>query len=148
MTVEHRTGDLFLQGLNALGHGVNCQGYMGAGIARKFRYRWPDMYTQYQQRCQARLLRPGGLFTWVSPRGFVVYNLASQLEPGPCATLPAIRSSMAAAIAHAETNDVDAFGIPRLGAGLGGLDWHEVEPVIHEVADASSVTVVVVTLPS
>ena len=38
---------------------INCHGAMGAGIAREFRDRMPEMFAHYQEMCKAYLIAPG-----------------------------------------------------------------------------------------
>jgi O-acetyl-ADP-ribose deacetylase (regulator of RNase III) len=40
------------------------------------------------------------------------------------------------------------LGIPRIGAGLGGLEWTDVAEVLTRAADESAVELVVVTFPA
>ena len=49
------SGDLFdnAHGVRAFAHGCNCQGSMGAGVAKTFRARYPEMYEEYRRRCKA-----------------------------------------------------------------------------------------------
>lgn len=149
MTVRYITGDLFAAlGHAALGHGVNCRGYMGAGIAPQFRRRWPAMFHAYQRECASGRLTLGGMMPWRDPQtGQVIYNLATQERPGPYATLAAIESALTLTVQHAYWNEVGRVAIPRLGAGLGGLKWREVREVVEKVAGPSPVEVTVVTLP-
>jgi O-acetyl-ADP-ribose deacetylase (regulator of RNase III) len=58
------TGDLFNLGLPAVGHGCNCAGAMGAGIAVEFKRWFPAMYQQYRRRCQQGGLQLGDVFVW------------------------------------------------------------------------------------
>ena len=53
MSIVFVTGDLFVNRFQAqaLSHGCNCQGSMGAGIATGFRDRYPQMYAEYRIRC-------------------------------------------------------------------------------------------------
>lgn len=147
--VEHRTGDLFGQpDLPALAQGVNCLGRMGAGIAVVFRRTWTDMFMDYSRACETGALRVGGLHVWRDPvTGTWIYNLASQHYTGRDARLDAIESSLTAAVAHAEANEVTAIGFPRIGAGIGGLDWGDVLEVFEKVAVTTTVRLVVVSLP-
>lgn len=146
--IEYRTGNLFASGLPAIGHGVNCRGVMGAGIAGQFRRRWPAMYTAYRAECRAGRLQLGGLHVWrCRGSGMWVYNLATQDRPGPHATLHAVEASLTAAVEHAAQHGIPHIGIPRIGAGIGGLHWPDVAAVIRGVAETSQVAIVVVTLP-
>ena len=140
------TGDLFRLGLPAIGHGCNCAGAMGAGIAREFKRRLPRMYREYWRRCQAGRFRLGDVFVWAAD-GLVVYNLATQPLPRPPASLDAIDTSVRAALGDAHQRGLTRLGVPRLGAGLGGLPWSDVRAVLDAAAVAAPVDLVVVSLP-
>lgn len=144
MTVRHEHGDLFRSGLPALAHGCNTQGAMGAGIAKEFRRRWPEMYEAYRERCRAGEFRLGGVFVWGTDP--VIFNLATQPRPGPSATLDAIASAVQAMLDSAADLGIAKIGLPRLGAGLGGLDWSKVADCLDRVAGQSDIELIVYTL--
>src|SRR5437879_13728035 len=52
-------GDLFESSAQTLVNTVNCVGVMGKGVALEFKERFPDMYTDYVRRCEAREVRLG-----------------------------------------------------------------------------------------
>ncbi len=56
MPIRYVAGDLFANDYQAqaLAHGCNCQGSMGAGIAVGFREHYPAMYEEYHRRCKAK----------------------------------------------------------------------------------------------
>lgn len=148
MPAEYRTGDLFAQpDIQAFGHGVNCQGVMGAGIAPLFRKRSEAMYLAYRSACHNGELILGGFVPWLNPDGTVFYNMATQDKPGRNARLGAVESALDGALAHAETHGIKALGIPRIGTGIGGLRWQNVRTVIEKVAAKTPVQVIVVSLP-
>ena len=144
MAIEFRTGDLFALGFPALAHGVNCQGQLG-GLALHFAHRWPDMADAYVDECSGGRLTLGGMFVWTAADGTVIYNLATQLYGGPNAELGAIESSLRSAVEHAEDHEITSIGLPRIGAGIGGLEWEDVQAVITSVAAATDVRLVVVS---
>jgi len=140
------TGDLFELDLPAIGHGCNCAGAMGAGIAGEFKRRFPRMYREYWRRCQVGRFPLGDVFVWPDDR-VVVYNLATQPLPRPPAVLDAIDTSVRAALDDARRRGLSRLGLPRIGAGLGGLAWPDVAAVLAAAAEASPVELVVVSLP-
>jgi O-acetyl-ADP-ribose deacetylase (regulator of RNase III) len=142
------TGDLFDLGLPAVGHGCNCVGAMGAGIAVEFRRRFPAMYEEYRRRCRQGGLRLGEVFVWDREPDIVVYNLATQPVPRPSATLTAIETAVRAALADAETRGLARLGVPRIGAGLGGLAWTDVAEVLRRAGEDSTVELIAVSLPA
>ncbi len=119
---------------------------MAGGIAVQFRERWPDMYEEYRRRCHAGEFRLGNFFRW-DPDGVAVYNLGTQKRGGADARLDAVIQSAEAALADAAELGLPALGVPRLGAGIGGLDWPAVRAALREAGEASPVELTVVRLP-
>ena len=141
MTVRYVRGDLFYSRAQTLAHGVNCRGRMGAGIALEFRRRYPVMFKEYQQRCKDGRLRPGEYFLWRSAEDWIL-NLATQDTLGG-ATLDIVRRALEALAAHYEAEGITSVAMPRIGAGLGGLEWHEVKALINDVLSDLPLDVVV-----
>lgn len=135
-------GDLLDQ--PAFGHGCNIAGSMGGGVARQVRDRYPDLHDEYLDRCREGRFPLGSAWAWTSESGQVVYNLATQVHPGPDARLETVRSSVTDLLREAAQRGVDEVGLPRLGAGIGGLEWHDVLAVLEELDAASPVGLVVV----
>jgi len=122
-----KTGDLFSTDAPFIAHGVNCRGVMGSGIAVQFRQRYPEMYEQYRLQCQRGVFWPGEVFVWAAPE-VTVLNISSQFEPGPNATLDYLRKGLFRALL---TADRQVLALPRIGCGIGGLDWDsQVKPAI------------------
>ena len=133
-----RQGDLFFSRAQAVAHGVNIKGFMGAGVAKEFRIRYPVMYSEYKALCVSDGLPAGGVFPWRDAEsGRWVYNIASQDEPGPHARLEWVESGVREMIAHATDMGVGTIAMPRIGCGIGGLRWSDVERVVSQVAAES-----------
>lgn len=147
MPIEYRTGDLFAQpDLDALAHGCNCVGAMGAGIAVQFRKRWPEMYAQYVKLCAEGGFRLGDVFMWQPPdRSITVFNLATQSHWKLPADLMAVQDSLREAVSCMKPGE--RLGIPWIGSGLGGLAQADVRRVFEDIARTTPVIMVVVELP-
>ena len=100
MSYTQTTGDLLTLGLPAIGHGCNTRGSMAGGIARQVESRWPTVYAEYDAACRAGTFRLGS-FQCVDVGGMVVYNLATQVDPGRDARIDAISSAVRGALHHA-----------------------------------------------
>lgn len=152
MPIEHRRGDLFLsKDLDAISHAVNTLGVFGKGVALAFKANFPLMYSQYNLVCRNNSDKDllGTVFVWQTESDLVVYNLFTQGSANhwiQLATLDMIRSSVEKMIEHAIQNGIKRIGMPKIGAGLGGLDWQDVEKIITELSDNKPVTLVVHTL--
>lgn len=135
-------GDLFTLDIDALAHGVNCMGVMGAGIAVEFKQRWPVMFHRYRTACLNGTLRPGTCLPCAETSPRWIYCLATQPRPGPCAMLPAIEGAVSGMVRHARAANVRRIGMPYIGCGFGGLRWDEVRPIVERASEGIEIVVV------
>jgi O-acetyl-ADP-ribose deacetylase (regulator of RNase III) len=148
MPIEHRTGDLFEQpDLRALAHGCNCAGAMGAGIAVQFKKRWPAMYEEYRQRCSDGRFCPGDVFAWAAD-DTMIFNLGTEKHWRTGATIDFIERSARNLVTACAERGITAVGMPRIGAGYGGLAWPDVEAALLRAGGSSPLRMVVVSLPA
>lgn len=133
--VIYRTGDMLTSTMPAIGHGVNVYGVMGSGIAAVIKKVCPDIFDEYQKACHTNLLQPGGMLPIYSHQNQRwVLNLASQDKPGRNARIDWLGHSVIAAYEFANKQGLKGFALPRIGAGIGGLKWEEVNAVINLIA--------------
>ena len=147
-----KTGSIWSSYAGGIGHGVNTHGVMGSGIAVQFKERFPDMYQQYRRMCLDDILEPGMIFPYLAGqssggREMYVYNIASQDAPGPNAKYKWLLMGVCRALEHAEEVGIATIALPRIGAGVGGLDWRRVEERLVIAADSFDVSIEVWSLP-
>ncbi len=152
MSVVYQTGDLFTTEMPAIGHGVNTKGLMGAGIAVLIRKNFPDVYEQYKEICNKNELAAGDLLPIFSIentlRPIWVLNLASQDEPGANASLQLLESSLIQSFDFCADSGLEGFALPRIGAGIGGLEWEDVKTTVEKISeDYPEVTLEMWSLP-
>ena len=138
MAIKYLSGDLFENrfGAEAFAHGCNLQGSMGAGIAKGFKERYPEMYDEYRRRCRAepRQLNLGDSFFWRGIDQPSVFNLGTQERYWRCrASYEAIERALKNMRGQAEDMDIRTIAIPRIGTGYGGLSWKKVRAIIEGV---------------
>ena len=136
-------GDLFADPtISAYAHGCNCAGAMGAGIAVAFKERWPRMFEEYRGRCADGRFGLGDVFVW-SEDDRTVYNLGTQEHWRKKAQLAALTRSLAKMVSLAKAAGIARIGLPRIAAGLGGLDWPKVKAALETAGAEPEVTLVV-----
>lgn len=138
-----RKGDVFTTSLDAIGHGVNCLGYMGAGIALPIRKKYPDNFESYHAQCLMKGLRPGGVHIYPAnergresayfPNMRILVNMASQDKPGADASYEWLFQSGMAAASQLQEIGLRSVAIPQIGCGIGGLEWDKAEKVLEAV---------------
>jgi O-acetyl-ADP-ribose deacetylase (regulator of RNase III) len=148
MPIRWVAGDLFanVYKAQAFAHGCNCQGSMGAGIARGFRDRYPSMYEEYRSRCKAqpRQFNLGDVWLWKDERRPWVFNLGTQEGYWHArASYDAIEEALTRMRALAEAEGVQRIAMPRIGVGHGGLSWKKVRLIIERVFEDWSFMLIV-----
>lgn len=137
MPLEFVTGDLFAsRPIRAYAHGCNCAGSMGKGIAVEFRNHWPEMFLEYKRLCAESQFNLGDVFKW-KDRECTVFNLGTQKTWRTKAQLWAVEKSLSSMERMATEAGLKLVGLPRVGAGLGGLSWERVKQVMNDVLSDS-----------
>ena len=132
-----------------IAHGVNCADAMGSGVARAIYMKWPTVKAMYHKHGSMQL--GDAQFVDVE-HGLLVANCFTQKTYGrdpdfQYASPQAISEALKAVAAKAIEFGVDEVHIPRIGCGLGGLDWErDVVPVLMEIEEDALLNFVVCDL--
>ena len=129
------TGNLIVAETEALVNTVNCEGFMGKGIALQFKQAFPDNYKAYKKVCDRGELRPGHMFIFdtgsmVFPK--YIINFPTKDKWRAPSKMEYIKDGLAELISEIRRLEIKSVAVPPLGAGLGGLDWKKVKPLIEE----------------
>lgn len=123
----------------AIAHQANCQNTMKSGVAKALVERWPAIAEADQATIKGDPDKLGTLsFTPVycnDSEVRPVFNLYGQYtygrEKGVVYTdLKALGSSLAQMKLFLDSLGIKRVGLPKLGAGLGGAKWEDVESAI------------------
>lgn len=116
-----------------IAHGCNVRGVMGAGIAAQVARRWPFVLKYYEDTCRVGTFLPGAVQP-VDPGDPLgpeyVVNMATQINPGPDARLHLIALAFGNLAEWMAYNGHHRVAIPKIGCGIGGLAWDDVERTI------------------
>lgn len=136
-------GDIFsTPGINAVAHGCNCVGVMGAGIAAQVSKRYPALYREYARRCSAGKFNLGDVYTWEG-KDITIFNLGTQFQPGPKAVLSAVRYTVTEVCQLAPALGITQVAMPLIGAGIGGLAPKDVQEALLDIGGKRNVTLLV-----
>ena len=125
-------GDMFNTPADILINTVNCVGVMGAGIALKFKQRYPRMFDEYRRKCAAGEIRPGELHIWQSLNGERIVNFPTKRDWRDNSRYEDVEAGLLALKRFLAGQGPVRVVIPALGCGNGGLDWSIVSAMISE----------------
>lgn len=108
---------------------VNCEGVMGKGLALEFKNKFPKNYKYYREVCLAKNLQPGQILTNIELKKHI-YNFATKDSWKQKSQLNWIDTGMGILIDMIALDSINSIAIPKLGCGLGGLNWEDVEPIV------------------
>ncbi len=136
MPVRVLVGDLLQSNVAIIGHQVNTQGAMGAGIALSIKTKYPEVYPPYREFCRTRSHPLGGCQIVPTQDGRYVANLFGQerfgrgtVQTNYVALGRALRVLKSFAQAHQLS-----VGLPYgIGCDRGGGKWPVVLALITEV---------------
>lgn len=132
--IHNASGNLLQMDVEALVNTVNCDGFMGKGIALQFKQAWPENFDAYAKACRAKEVRPGQMFVWesgrmVNPR--YIINFPTKRHWREKSRLEDIQNGLHALAADVRRLGIRSIAVPPLGCGNGGLDWQDVRPLIE-----------------
>ena len=149
--IRNATVNLLQADVEALVNTVNCDGFMGKGIALQFKQAWSENFDVYAKACRAKEVCPGQMFIWetgrmVNPR--YILNFPTKRHWKEKTLIEDIRSGLRALVADVQRLGISSIAIPPLGCGNGGLDWRDVRPLIESAFAELSNTQVQLFSPS
>lgn len=129
--IYYTKGNLFESQADCLINTVNCEGFMGKGIAYQFKMKFPENNKAYVKACKSGELRIGTIHVF-KENGVTIVNFPTKDKWREDSKLEYIKVGMCALVKALPTLRVKRIAIPPLGCGNGGLLWNDVKEIIEE----------------
>lgn len=127
--VRIMTGDLLKSRQQTLVNTVNTVGVMGKGIALAFKKRYPDMFSDYVQRCDRGDVVLGRPYVF-EESDHLVLNFPTKGHWRAVSKLSDIVAGLEHLERHYKEWGVTSIAVPPLGCGNGQLEWEVVGPTL------------------
>ena len=108
---------------------MNCFGVMGAGLAKEFAFRYPGMFKDYAKACKDTKLYVGTIHKYVNGSSCIV-NFPTKGHWSRPSSYQNIEIGMRVMVKYLLKQPLRTVAIPRLGCGLGGLQWGTVKQIV------------------
>src|SRR5437588_2100006 len=127
--IRYQKGDIFDSEAQVIVNTVNCEGYMGRGLALAFKQKYPAMFLTYQKECKSGKLRIGRPTLYQLSTPWILnfptkdrWRLPSKLEY--------IQKSLEFLLTFYKQANIHSIAFPKLGTQNGKLSWDEVGPLM------------------
>ena len=127
---------------DVIGHGCNCFGNMGAGIAKTIKEEFPEAYTADKFGSRRGDHKKLGTFTKYDYPDLTILNLYTQFAYGTQKVevrSDAVRKCMKEIKKNYSRKKI---GLPMIGCGLAGGDWNIISRIIEDELGDEDVTIV------
>lgn len=141
--IKYFGGTVFNSGAKAIVNTVNTVGVMGAGIALEFKLRYPDMYLNYVNKCEEKLLKVGIVDYYQDKSGIIIINFPTKVHFKYPSKLIWIERGLQNFIETYKEYNIKSIAFPKLGASRGGLEWYMVKDVMEKYLSNLDIEIVI-----
>jgi len=127
--LNYQKGDIFDSNAHVITNPVNCEGFMGKGLALAFKQKYPAMFLAYQQDCKARRLRIGRPTLYKESTPWVL-NFPTKDTWRANSKLEYIEQGLQYFVANYKRVGIESIAFPKLGTLNGKLSWDSVGPLM------------------
>lgn len=133
--IYSKNDDLFDSPADCLVNTVNCEGFMGKGIAYQFKLKYPENNKYYEKLCKLNQFHIGDIL-FFEENGKIIANFPTKDKWREKSDYSYIEKGLETFRKELKTRDIKSVGMPPLGCGNGGLNWIKVKTLIEkELAD-------------
>lgn len=127
-----RQGDMMGSTMQTLINTINCVGVMGKGIALLFKEAYPEMFKDYQIRCQSKLVKIGQPYLFRISDARWILNFPTKDHWRNNSNVEYIEEGLRYLADHYREWGITSLAVPPLGCGNGGLSWEtQVQPLVQ-----------------
>jgi O-acetyl-ADP-ribose deacetylase (regulator of RNase III) len=116
---------------------INLFGAMGKGLALEFRFRVPEMYYEYKEKCQNKELEIGRYWIYDKQNrlGKKILNFPTKNHYSHPSKIEYVMKGLEYFVENYEADGIKSVAFPLLGARNGKLDFRDVFEVLREYLD-------------
>ena len=118
-------GDIFSSECEYLVNPVNTMGVMGKGLALSFKNKFPNNFEKYKKYCQSGDLTVGKLLI-TSENNKKIINFPTKIHWKDNSKMKFIEDGLEKLKFAIKKRNIKSIAMPKIGCGLGGLDWNNV----------------------
>jgi len=124
-------GDIFTSKCDYLVNPVNCFGVSGEGLAKEFKTKYPNSYTEYRSHASQGHITLGYLFVVQDKNKYILHFPIKTSWKNP-SHLSYIEMGLQVFVNTFTQWNIKSIAFPALGCGRGLLKWKDVKPLMEK----------------
>lgn len=129
--IKYTTGNILEAHTDAIVNTVNCEGFMGKGIAYQFKLKYPENNEEYVKLCRNNQFKIGDILMFEED-GKVIMNFPTKDKWRKKSEYSFIEEGLSTLKKLLLEHEISSISIPPLGCGNGGLKWNKVKKIIED----------------
>ena len=129
--IKYVKGNIFDSKMETIVNPVNCVGVMGKGLALEYKRRYPTLFLSYKSACARKLIIPGRVYVSRQQDKKVLFFPTKDHWTDP-SKYEYIDSGLSYFAKNYKDLNIQSCAFPRIGCGLGGLDWEKVKALLEK----------------
>ena len=125
---------------DALVNTTNILGYMGKGLALEFALRYPEMAEEYKRKADSNEIRIGEV-SYFAYEDKLIVNFPTKIDFRYPSKIEWIEMGLKSFVSEYKNLRIKCVCFPKLGCSNGGLEWHEVKPIMMKYLNGLDIDV-------
>lgn len=138
--IKYFEGTVFNTGAEAIVNTINCDGFMGAGLALEFSLRYPKMLKDYEYKCKNKTISVGKIDTFKEGE-LLIINFPTKKSFKFPSQLKWVEEGLKDFVQNYKAYGIRSVAFPKLGCSNGGLDWSTVKQLMEKYLSDIDITV-------
>lgn len=139
--IRYISGNIFDCPAQTIVNPVNTVGVMGAGLAKKFKEHYPNTFAKYKTVCDKKLFDIGKLML-THEQYHMVILFPTKRHFSNSSQLDYIEAGLQKFVSVYKEKGIQSIAFPKLGCGLGGLNWkQQVKPIMEKYLSPLPITI-------
>lgn len=142
MAVTYINGNIFNTKCQTIVNTVNCVGVMGKGIALVHKLRYPNMFEEYKEHCQNKLIKIGSLWLYSKQNNAPwILSFPTKIHWKYPSKIEWIEQGLQKFVTTYEKKGITSIAFPLLGTHSGGLNTAAVKELMDSYLSQCTIAI-------
>lgn len=142
MPVAWMKADMLAYPLQTVTNTINCVGAAGKGLALQFKRKFPANNKDYVELCRRGEVKAGQPYLFKGSTPWIL-NFPTKRHWKDPSKIEWIETGLAYLSENYKKWGIESLSIPKLGCGLGGLDWNLVKKLMYQELDQLDIITII-----